>query len=114
MLSTKQVCEMAEAFGNVSVKDHFGSDAYSANGRNFATVWHDRKEVNLRLTPELQRHYLSMDGDGFAEIDNAWGRQGWTKVQLEYVDRRIFAEALKAAWECSAVKSKTKTQRGKK
>jgi hypothetical protein len=45
-----------------------------------------------------------IDGDGFIEIDNAWGRQGWTKVQVEFVDRPEFLEALKSAWIHSAAK----------
>jgi hypothetical protein len=105
MVSTKTVCEMAEALEGVTVKDHFGSDAYCANKRMFATVWHDRNEVNLRLSLEQQRHFLSLDGEGFVEIDNAWGRQGFTKVQLEFVNRKQFEKALKSAWEHSAIKT---------
>ena len=43
----------------------------------------------------------SKDGEGFVEIDNAWGRQGWTTANLEFLDREQFAAALKAAWQNS-------------
>lgn len=103
-LTTNQVCEMARAFDGVTEKDHFGSDAFCANGRIFATVWHDKNEVNLMLNIEQQQNFLAIDGEGFNQIDNAWGRNGATNIQLEFVDRAQFADALKAAWINSANK----------
>ena len=85
-------------------KDHFGSDAFIAHKRTFMTVWHEENTANLRLSLEQQRHFLSIDGEGFSEIDNAWGRQGWTKVHLKYVDRGQFIEAMNSAWEHSKTK----------
>ena len=104
MLSSQQACEMARALAGVTEKDHFGSDAFVANNRIFATVWHDRNEVNLMLNLEQQSHYLAIDGEGFAEIDNAWGRAGATKVQLSFVDKKDFSAALKEAWVHSATR----------
>ena len=108
---------MARALEGVTEKDHFGSDAFVANKRIFATVWHDKNEVNLMLSSEQQRHVLAIDGEGFAEIDNAWGRAGATKAQLDFVDRKDFARALKLAWEHSvnrAAKKKATTRPTKK
>ncbi|MBI3556097.1 MAG: MmcQ/YjbR family DNA-binding protein [Deltaproteobacteria bacterium] len=98
-INTRTACEMARSLEGVTEKDHFGSDAFVAFGRMFATVWHDKNEVNLMLSPELQRQVLSIDGEGFAQIDNAWGRAGATKAQLDFVDPKDFAWALKLAWE---------------
>jgi hypothetical protein len=104
MISSKQAAEMARSLEGVTEKDHFGSDAFVAHKRIFATVWHDKNEVNLMLSREQQRRFLSIDGEGFAELDNAWGRAGATRAQLAFVDRKDFLEALKAAWQNSAVK----------
>lgn len=102
MLTPKLACELARALPDVSVQDHFGSDAFRTPGGIFATVWHKTRTVNLRLTVEQQRRFVEMDGEGFVEIDNAWGRQGWTTANLEFLDREPFLEALKAAWQSSA------------
>ncbi|MEQ1876899.1 MAG: hypothetical protein ABL958_09655, partial [Bdellovibrionia bacterium] len=62
-------------FDGVTVKNHFGSDAFCANGRIFATVWHDKNRVNLMLNQEQQKSLLLKDGsEGFIQIDGAWGR----------------------------------------
>ncbi len=96
---------MAKALPEVSVKDHFGSNGFSTNKRMFLTLWHDQKKANLRLRPEEQQHFLSIDGDAFTQIENAWGRQGWTAVNLEFVDKSDFKKALTSAWKYSQTKS---------
>ena len=101
MLTTKLACDLASALGDVTVKDHFGSDAFRTPGGIFATVWHATRTVNLRLTPEQQRRFVEIDGEGFREIDNAWGRQGWTTASLEFLDADQFSAALQAAWQNS-------------
>jgi hypothetical protein len=103
-LSPNKVCEMARTFEGVTEKDHFGSDAFFANGRIFATVWHDKDEVNLMLNQEQQRSLLVDDnGEGFKQIENAWGKNA-INVQLDAVDPKVLAEALRVAWLNSANK----------
>jgi hypothetical protein len=106
MVRSQTACELARKLPDVSEKDHFGGDAFYANKRIFATVWHEKKQVNLRFSPELQREFLATDGEAFTEIDNAWGRQGWTTAQLEFIDRPLLEKALQAAWEQAGVKKK--------
>lgn len=105
MVDSRVACELIHKFGDVTEKDHFGSDAFSANKRMFATVWHNEKRANIRLTPELQREFLMQNSEAFEEIDNAWGRQGWTQVNLEFIDQETFLNALQAAFECSSIKA---------
>jgi hypothetical protein len=99
MVTTKQACEMARELPEITEQDHFGSDAFRTPLGIFATVWHDKRTVNLRLTPEQQRRFVLLDGEGFSEIDNAWGRQGWTAAALDYLDRALFLEALRTAYQ---------------
>ena len=116
-LTTQKVCDMARAFEGVTEKDHFGSDAFSANGRIFATVWHEKNHVNLMLNQEQQREFLAHDGEGFNPLTNAWGKNA-INVELEFVDSKVFATALERAWENSANKralpKKTKGVKPKK
>ena len=101
-INPRTVCKMANALSGVTEKEHFGSEAFSANKRIFATVWHDKKEVNLRLSLAERDRFFELDGESFIEIDNAWGREGWTRVQLEIIDREVLEEALTSAWKQSA------------
>ena len=88
----------------MTVKDHFGSDAFSANKRMFITIWHESNSANLRLNSELQKKFLELDGEAFTMIDNHWGSIGWTSVHFKYVEKEDFLAAVKAAYEFSAEK----------
>jgi hypothetical protein len=57
------------------------------------------------LTPEQQHRFVTLDGEGFVAIDNAWGRKGATTANLGAVDREQFVEALRTAWHNSAEKA---------
>ena len=105
MLTSNAVCELVRALPEVTEKDHFGTDAFIANKRHFMTVSHAQNSANLRLNLEKQHELLATDGEGFVEIDNAWGRQGWTHVELAFVDPAQFKEAMEFAWEFSKVKA---------
>lgn len=107
-ITTRQVCQLARSFDGVTEKDHFGSDAFCANGRIFATVWHDKKRVTLMLNEEQQKSFLSRDGsEGFIQMENSWGRNA-IGTDLETIDPDIFREALHAAWLNSANKRVTR------
>lgn len=88
-----------------TVQDHWGSDAFKAHGRIFATVWHDKNQVNLRLSIDEQERFAKQDADAIVPIDNAWGRQGWTTVRLEACSKRLFEQAAKAAFALSKFKN---------
>lgn len=103
-LSAKQICELARSFEGVTEKDHFGSDAFIANGRIFVTVWHDKGIANLMLNREQQRGFLERDGgDAFRTLDNAWGAHAFSAV-LGEIEPDLLREALELAWKCSGQK----------
>jgi hypothetical protein len=114
MLSTKRVCDLAKALTGVTEYDHFGSAAFRTKGGTFVTVWHAKNSANLKLTVEQQRRFVLIDGEGFVEIDNAWGRQGWTTANLQFVDEEALREALELAWANTANKPPRKRAARKK
>jgi hypothetical protein len=114
MLTTKRACELARELPDVSEYDHFGSDAFRTVGGTFATVWHAKNSVNLNLTVEQQRRFVLIDGESFLEIDNAWGRRGWTTANLEFVDEGALRDALHAAWGNTANRPARRKAHGKK
>ena len=114
MITSKMACKIALKLPDVDQKDHFGSDAFFAHKRTFATVWHEDNEVNLRLPLSLQKFFVKKDPQAFVAIDNGWGRQGWTTCRLADVSKELFLEGITAAWEHSKVKTKSAAKPRKK
>ena len=113
MLSSKVACQIGGDLPGVTGRDHFGGDGLYVNKRIFATVWHDKGEVNVRLNPEQQQSFVAKKATAFSPVPNAFGRQGWTTIKLAFVDRKLFTQALKAAWENAALKPARSPQRRK-
>lgn len=103
-MTTKRASVLLRALPDVTVKDHFGSDAFRANGRIFATVWHGKNEVNLMVTPAQQEALLGRDGDGYSKVPTKWGDGGATTAHLAYLDEEDFVVGMQMAYEASAIK----------
>lgn len=110
MLTSKTACSMTRKLADVTEKDHFGGDGFYANKKIFATVWHEKQQANLKLSPALQVLFSGRAPNAIAPVENAWGRQGWTMFRLSLVDKSLFEEALRAAWVASAI---TKSSSGR-
>ena len=78
---------------------HMGHPDFRANGRIFASL--DAKEAwgTVKLLPEEQRELRRTHPKVFEPAAGAWGRQGWTRVQLATADRRTVRSAVVLAWE---------------
>src|SRR4051812_43246337 len=103
-MTTKRASVLLQALPDVTVKDHFGSDAFRANGRIFATVWHGKNEVNLMVTPAQQEALLGRDGDGYSKVPNKWGEGGATTAHLSFLDEADFVVGMQMAYATSAKK----------
>ena len=81
---------------------HSGNPDFRVGGRVFATLWVEEARVVLRLAPALQTALCEAEPDLFTPIDGAWGRRGWTNLDLDGCEEEILRHALLAAWRTTA------------
>ena len=82
---------------------HSGNRDFRVGGRVFATLWAEEGRVVLRLSPALQHGLCEAEPDLFTPIDGAWGRRGWTSLDLDACDDEdVLRDALLAAWRVTA------------
>jgi hypothetical protein len=89
---------MALALAGTTEQAHFDRAAFKV-ARIYATLSADGRSLNLRLTPDEQEFKVMMAPAAFAPLDNAWGKQGWTSVDLSAVADDELAAAIRIAWE---------------
>jgi hypothetical protein len=58
----------------------------------------------VKLTPEQQREFVRSHQKVFKQVNGAWGRRGYTMVNLPAAKIDIAREALTAAWRNTAPK----------
>ena len=77
---------------------HMGHPDFRAGGRIFASIHPDPRVAMVKLSPEQQEQFVTDHPRAFAPEAGAWGRQGYTKVQLHAVDEDTVGEAMTLAW----------------
>lgn len=88
---------LALDFPDTAEKSHMGKADFRVRDRVFATLPR-AGEMALRLDPAEQAALLATAPQTFAAAAGAWGRQGWTIVQLEDVDPQELRELVNEAW----------------
>lgn len=98
MATANDVRRLALALEGTTEHPHFDRASFKVK-RIYATLAADGKSLNLKLTPEEQEFKAMMAPEVFSQIPNAWGRQGWTRVDLKAIDKAELQAALTMAWE---------------
>lgn len=78
---------------------HMGHPDFRVRGRIFATLRADERGGVVRLAPEEQRELMRAHPRIFSPAPGAWGRQGWTAVDLRALDPAAARAAVLLAWE---------------
>ncbi len=89
---------------------HMGHPDFRVNGRIFASLVDDETRGGLNLTPDEQRALVHADPDVFSPASGAWGRDGYTMVQLQRAITPAVRGALLLAWQNVMAKPRRTTR----
>lgn len=97
MASAEDLDRIAMALPGTSRAPHFDRVAYKVK-RIYLTLAADRLSANLKLSHDEQQLKCTVAPDAFHPVANAWGRQGWTVMDLAAVTEAELEAALRTAW----------------
>jgi predicted DNA-binding protein (MmcQ/YjbR family) len=105
MISNKTFKKFPLSFPEVEETPHFEKVAYKVKKKIFVT--HNIKENRccVKLSAEDQSLFCLIDQNMIYPVPNAWGKQGWTLVNLKLVNKDILNEILKSAY-CNVAPAK--------
>src|SRR5260370_26002537 len=101
---------IALSFEGVSEYPHFDRRAFKARV-TFATLAPDELSANFKFASGEQALKCAVAPDAFAPIDNAWGRQGWTRATLAALSEPELRAALAIAARRGAATAKAQARR---
>jgi len=85
---------------NTTEAAHMGHADFRVDGKIFATLGYpDDKWAMVKLPPELQEMYVTVEPTVFTPVKGAWGRKGSTSVRLKAATEAKVEGAVRAAWE---------------
>ena len=98
MASSDDFTSIAMALPGTVSAPHFERTAFKVK-RTFATLAADGRSANLKFTLDEQEFKCLVAPEVFAALDNGWGGQGWTMLNIEAADADEIASALAMAHE---------------
>jgi hypothetical protein len=105
MISPESVRKLALAYPEVEELGHFEKPSFRIKKKIFTTLHVEEKRAVLKLNPVDQSVFCDYKEKIFFKVPGAWGKQGWTIVDLKKVRQNMFADALSLSFKQVAPKS---------
>jgi predicted DNA-binding protein (MmcQ/YjbR family) len=98
MVSLTTFRNIALSFPEATEAPHFEKNSFRVKGKIFATCDEKNNRACLKLSEINQDLFSLADNSAVYAVNNKWGKQGWTMVELSKVSKRLFNSALTAAY----------------
>jgi len=100
---------MALSFPETVELPHFEKASFRVKNKIFATLDTVNQKACLKFSEIDQSVFCAIDAEMIYPVDNKWGKQGWTFVELKKVKKSLLKDALsKAHMEVASAKIKSK------
>ena len=88
---------------------HFEKTSFRVKKKIFATYDELNKRACIKLSEIDQDVFSPADKNIIFPVDNKWGKQGWTLIDLDKVNNELFIDALTTAY-CEVAPKKLANQ----
>ena len=97
--------KLALSFPETIESAHMHHPDFRVGGKIFATLGYRGKESGVvKLTPDEQKAFVRSRPKIFQPVKGAWGRRGYTVIDLPAAKTDTVRKALAAAWRNTAPK----------
>jgi hypothetical protein len=102
MVSIEAVRRLALSFPGADEHQHFERRAFRVKKKIFATLLEKDQTLNLKLTLVDQSVFCSFDNTVIYPVAGAWGKKGFTTVNLKKIRMSMLKDALITAYRTVA------------
>lgn len=89
--------EIALSFPEVTVEPHFEKISFRIKKKIFATYDSSSHRVTIKLS-EVDQEDFSSSSPNIYPVNNKWGKQGWTFIELPDITQDLLASLLITAY----------------
>lgn len=98
MVAAETVRQLALGLPETKELPHHAITSFRIRTKIYATLNAPEHRATLRFSPEMQDIFTAVSQGAIFPVPNAWGKYGWTNVDLETVAPELFQDALRIAW----------------
>src|SRR3990172_11550223 len=105
MVTFETLRNLALSFPETTEEPHFEKTSFKIKNKIFATYDDKNKRACIKLSEIDQDVFASADRTTIYPVDNKWGKQGWTMIEMKKVNKDLFTDALTMAY-CEVAQKK--------
>jgi len=98
MISISEFTSLCLAYEEAVEMPHFEKPSFRIKKKIFATIDVPNQRVCLKLPEIEQSVFCDYDKSIIYPVPNAWGKQGWTLVELAKVNPDLLKDALTVSY----------------
>lgn len=98
MITFDDLKKIALSFPETIEEPHFEKTSFRVKKKIFATYDDKNKRACIKLSAIDQDVFSSSDKHIIYPVDNKWGKQGWTLIEMSKVHSDLFLDALTTAY----------------
>jgi predicted DNA-binding protein (MmcQ/YjbR family) len=98
MVDIKTFKQLALSFSGVEEQPHFEKASFRVKKKIFATLATESQLVCVKLSEVDQSVFCAFDKTIIYPVNNKWGKQGWTLVDLKKVRKDMLKDLLTTAY----------------
>lgn len=98
MISLDTFRKLALSFPEATEDPHFEKISFRVKKKIFATYDSVKNRACIKLSEIDQNVFSVSDKTIIFPVDNKWGKQGWTLIEMSKVNKNLFIDALTTAY----------------
>ena len=98
MVTIDTLRKTALSFPEATEEPHFEKTSFRVKKKIFATYDEIKKIACVKLSEIDQHVFSASDKTIIFPVDNKWGKQGWTLIEMTKVHKDLFIDALTTAY----------------
>ena len=98
MVTLELLRKIALSFPETTEEAHFEKTSFRIKKKIFATYDEQKLRTCIKLSEIDQNVFAAADKSIIFPVDNKWGKQGWTLIEMNQVQEDLFVDALTTAY----------------
>ncbi len=98
MISIHTLRKLALSFPEVTEEPHFEKTSFRIKKKIFVTYDEPNHRACVKLSEIDQDVFSTADKSIIYPVDNKWGKQGWTFIEMDKVHKDLFTDAITTAY----------------
>lgn len=89
--------KLAMSFPEATVEPHFEKISFKVRKKIFVTYDEKNNRATVKLS-EIDQATFSSSSPSIYQVDNKWGKQGWTFIELDEINGKLLEDIITTAY----------------